>query len=219
MLGQVLATTTLPEVAARDHSIEMGIHPIPVNSRRTGPAAVAVADAVHVELEETAAHTRLSRSAHLLGPVVATAASEAIRSERTTAGFAVPQDERRPPSGNADRAAGSCSEVPLLPAMSPIPDEQAARYAPSWKLSAQAGHFVLDAGLKIAAVDAERCELRLGGTRYQRSPDEGLTSTTGEYPVTAPANCRGLRPSVASALGRRTEQPDSEGNQLGPTGA
>jgi hypothetical protein len=162
-----LATTTLAELAARDHSIEMGTYPIPDNSHRTGPVVVAVADAVHVELEETVARARLSRSAHLLGPVIEIAASEAIRSERRTAGLRVQRDERRPPSGNADQADRSCSEVSLLPARSPVPDEQGARYVSSWKLSAQAGHFVLDADLKIAAVDAERCELRLEGTWRQ----------------------------------------------------
>jgi hypothetical protein len=167
MLRQVLAATTLAEVAARDRSIEMGTYPIPVDSHRMGPAAVAVADAVHVELEETVARARLSRSAHLLGPVIDTAASEAIRFERRTAGPRIQRDEVRPPSGNPDQADGSCSEVFLLPAISPVPDEQGARYASSWKLSAQAGHFLLDADLKIAVVDAERCELRLEGTWRQ----------------------------------------------------
>ena len=167
MLRQVLATTTLAEVAARDRSIEMGTYPIPAESHRMGPTAVAVADAVHVELEETVARTRLSRSADLLGPVIEIAASEAIRSERRTAGLRVQRDERRPTSGNADQADGSCSEVSLLPAISPASDEQGARYASSWKLSAQAGHFVLDADLKIAAVDAKRSELRLEGTWRQ----------------------------------------------------
>ena len=141
MLRQVLATTTLAELAARDHSIEMGIYPIPVDSHRVGPAGVAVADAVHVELEETVARTRLSRSAHLLGPVIEIAASEAIRSERRTAGLRVQRDERRPPAGNADQAGRSCSEVSLLPAISPAPDEQGARCAvelealrPGWPL-------------------------------------------------------------------------------------
>jgi Rrf2 family protein len=165
ILSQLLATTTLPEVAARDHSIEMRIQPIPVDSHGMGPAAVA--DVVHVELDQTVAHTWLSRSAHLLGPVIDTAASEALRSERMTAGLSSQQDERRPPSGNADRADASCSEVCLLPAMSPMPDEQGARYASGWELSAQAGHFVLDADLKLAAVDAERRELRLEGTWRQ----------------------------------------------------
>ena len=198
MLRQMPATTTLAEVAARDHSIEMGIYPIPVDSHRMGPAAVAVADTVHVELEETVAHTRLSRSAHLLGPIIDTAASEAIRSERRTAGFRVQQDERRPPSGNADRADGSCSEVSLLPAISPIPDEQGARYAPSWKLSAQAGHFVLDANLKIAAVDAEHSELRLEGTWRQvpaMSPVGLKAPSSTVWPV---ARCA---PSFAGWLG------------------
>jgi hypothetical protein len=46
MLRQVLATTTLAEVAARDRSIEMGTYPIPADSHRMGAAAVAVADGV-----------------------------------------------------------------------------------------------------------------------------------------------------------------------------
>jgi len=103
----------------------------------------------------------------MLGPVIDTAASEAVRFERRTAGPRIQRDEVRPPSGNADQADGSCSEVSLLPAISPVPDEQGARYASSWKLSAQAGHFLLDADLKIAVVDAERCELRLEGTWRQ----------------------------------------------------
>jgi Rrf2 family protein len=166
-LRQVLATTTLAEVAARDHSIEMGTYPIPAESHRMGPAAVAVADAVHVELEETVARTRLSRSAHLLRPVIDAACSEAARSEPRTADFRVQQDEPGSSWGNPDRANGSRSEVSLLPAISSAPDKQGARYPLSWKLSAQGSDFVLDADMKLVAVDAERCELRLEGTWRQ----------------------------------------------------
>jgi Rrf2 family protein len=163
VLRQVLATTTLAELVARDHSIEMGTYPLPVESHRMGPAAVAVADVVHVELEETVARTRLSRSAHLLGPLVDAACREATRSERWTAGE---RDERRSPPGNGDRADRPCSEVSLLPATSQAPDEQ-RRYLLSWKLSAQGSDFVLDAGLEIAVIDAERSELRLEGSWRQ----------------------------------------------------
>jgi hypothetical protein len=207
MLRQVLATTTLAELTTRDRSIEIGAYPVPADSHRTGPVAVAVVDAVHVELEETVARTRLSRSAHLLGPVIDTAAGEAIRSERRTAGLRVQRDERRPPSGNADPADGSCSEVSLLPAISPVSDEQGARYPSSWKLSAQAGHFVLDADLKIAAVDAERCELRLEGT-WWRVP----AIATGELKVPqldhlARSTVRSFLRRLARMLESASEEP------------
>ena len=207
MLRQVLATTTLAELVARDHSIEMGTYPIPADSHRMGPAAVAVADAVHVELEETVARTRLSRSADLLGPVIDTAASEAIRSERKTAGLRVQRDERRLPSGNADQADRSCSEVSLLPAISPVPDAQGARYVSSWKLSAQAGHFVLDADLKIAAVDAERCELRLEGTWRQVPAMSPVGLKVPQLDHLARSTVRSFLRRLARTLESASEEP------------
>jgi len=166
VLRQVLATTTLAEVAARDHSIETGTYPIPADSHRMDPAAVAVADVVHVELEEAVARIRLSRSAHMLGPIVDAACSEATLSERRTAGVKAQRDEPHSPSGNANRPDRPCSEVSLLPATSPTSGEQ-RRYLLGWKLSAQGSGFVLDAALEIAAVDAERSELRLEGAWRQ----------------------------------------------------
>ncbi|MFZ2058841.1 MAG: Rrf2 family transcriptional regulator [Acidimicrobiales bacterium] len=166
VLRQVLATTTLAEVAARDHSIETGTYPIPADSHRIDPAAVAVADVVHVELEQAVARIRLSRSAHMLGPIVDAACSEAARSERRTTAVKVQRDERHPPSGNTDRPKGPCSEVALLPATSQTSGEQ-HRHLHGWKLSAQGNGFVLDAALEIAPVDAERSELRLEGTWRQ----------------------------------------------------
>jgi len=107
VLRQVLATTTLAEVAARDHSIETGTYPIPADSHRMDPAAVAVADVVHVELEEAVARIRLSRSAHMLGPIVDAACSEATLSERRTAGETNPTRHlamRTGPTGPAARS-------------------------------------------------------------------------------------------------------------------
>ncbi len=205
-LREVLAATTLAEVAARDRSIEMGTYPIPGGSHRMGPAAVAVADAVHVELEETAAHTRLSRSAHLLGPVVDAACSEATRSGWRNAGLRVQQDERGSSSGNPDRANGSHSEVALRPATSPASNEP-RRYVLSWKLSAQGSDFVLDADLALAAVDAERCELRLEGTWRQVPAMSPARLETSKLDQLARRTVRSFLRRLARMLESASEEP------------
>lgn len=167
VLRQVLATTTLAEVTARDHSIETGTYPIPADSHRTDPAAVAVADVVHVELEQAVARIRLSRSAHMLGAIVDEVCSEATRSEpRSAAAVKVQRDQHHSPSGSTDLPDGPCSEVSLVPATSQTSGDQ-HRHLHGWKLWAQASGFVLDAALEIAPVDAERSELRLEGTWRQ----------------------------------------------------
>jgi Rrf2 family protein len=171
-LREVLAATTLAEVAARDRSIEMGTYPIPGGSHRMGFAAVEVADAVHVELDETAARTRLSRSAHLLGPVVDAA----------------------------------CSEVALLPVTSPAPDEQ-RRYLLSWKFSAQGSDFVLDADLKLAAVDAERCELRLEGTWRQVPAMSPVRLEASKLDQLARCTVRSFLRRLARMLESASEEP------------
>ena len=207
VLRQVLATTTLAEVAARDHSIETGTYPIPADSHRMGPAAVAVADVVHVELEQAVARIRLSRSTHLLGPILDAACSEATRSERrTTAGVKVQRDERRSPSGSADRPDGPCSEVSLLPATSPTSGEQ-RRHLLDWKLLAQGGGFVLDAALEIVAVDAERSELRLEGTWRQVPAMPPVRLEARELDHLALRTVRSFLRRLAQTLESASEEP------------
>jgi hypothetical protein len=213
----VLATTTLAEVAARDHSIEMGTYPIPEGSHRMGPAAVAVADAVHVELKETVARIRLSRSAHLLRPVIDAACGEAARSEPRTAGLRVQQDEPGSSWGNPDRANGSRSEVSLLPAILPVPDEQGARYPLSWKLSAQGSDFVLDADLKIVAVDAERCELRLEGTWKQVPAMSPVWLKASQLDHLARGTVRSFLRRLARMLESASEEPVGTVRSARPT--
>ena len=205
-LREVLAATTLAEVAARDHSLEIGTYPIPEGSHRMGPAAVAVTDAVHVELEETAARTRLSRSAHRLGPVLDAACSEVTRSERRTAGLGVKKGERRSAWGNPYRANGSHSEVDLLPTTSPAPDEQ-RRYRLSWKLSAKGSDFVLDAGLELGAVDSERCELRLEGTWRQVAAMSPVRPEASRLDQRARRTVRSFLRRLARMLESASEEP------------
>jgi Rrf2 family protein len=185
VLRQVLATTTLAEVAARDHSIETGTYPIPADSHRMGPAAVAVADVVHVELEQAVARIRLSRSTHLLGPILDAACSEATRSERPD---------------------GPCSEVSLLPATSPTSGEQ-RRHLLDWKLLAQGGGFVLDAALEIVAVDAERSELRLEGTWRQVPAMPPVRLEARELDHLALRTVRSFLRRLAQTLESASEEP------------
>ena len=206
VLRQVLATTTLAEVAARDHSIETGTYPIPADSHRMDPAAVAVADVVHVELEEAVARIRLSRSAHMLGPIVDAACSEATLSERRTAGLGVKKGERRSAWGNPYRANGSHSEVDLLPTTSPAPDEQ-RRYRLSWKLSAKGSDFVLDAGLELGAVDSERCELRLEGTWRQVAAMSPVRPEASRLDQRARRTVRSFLRRLAQTLESASEEP------------
>ena len=205
-LREVLAATTLAEVAARDRSIEMGTYPIPGGSHRMGPAAVAGHGRRPRRAGGDAAHTRLSRSAHLLGPVVDAACSEATRSGWRNAGLRVQQDERGSSSGNPDRANGSHSEVALRPATSPASNGP-RRYVLSWKLSAQGSDFVLDADLALAAVDAERCELRLEGTWRQVPAMSPARLETSKLDQLARRTVRSFLRRLARMLESASEEP------------
>lgn len=68
-LRDLLAATTLAELAARDLAIEAGTYAVPVDAHRGNAATTAVADAVHVELGLAEVGRSLARAAPTLAGV------------------------------------------------------------------------------------------------------------------------------------------------------
>jgi Rrf2 family protein len=75
MLRDLLARTSLEQVAVRDAAIEAGTYATPADSHRRHQASVAVSDAVQVETSVAQAHLALARSARRLGALAETAIS------------------------------------------------------------------------------------------------------------------------------------------------
>jgi len=145
LLRDLLARTTLAELAERDRAIEEGTYAVPSDAHRSHPQAAKVTDAVHVELAEGELHAALSRLGARVGELLA-AAAEA-------------------PDAPVGRAVGSL--VPAAPARGPA--EARSRYLLGWELEAGGVESRFEADLFVDALDDERCELRVEGTWHHRS--------------------------------------------------
>jgi Rrf2 family protein len=67
VLRDLLARTTLDEVAQRDAAIEAGTYAIPASSHRSHPTALELADTAQVELGAAQAHAALARASDHAG--------------------------------------------------------------------------------------------------------------------------------------------------------
>ncbi|HET9060591.1 MAG TPA: Rrf2 family transcriptional regulator, partial [Acidimicrobiales bacterium] len=72
-LRQLLASTSLEEVAERDAAIESGTYAVPASSHRANPTAIEMTDTVQVELGAPSLHVALARECDRLGTVASTA--------------------------------------------------------------------------------------------------------------------------------------------------
>lgn len=155
-LRELLADTSLAEVAVRDAAIEAGTYQVPADSHRAHPLAVTVVDAVQVELAAPEVHAQLARAAAALGPLAARAVAEAIADE-------------------APLAAGlPAAEVSLVAIGEANPREspEDRRYLLVWRVPGPPGMSRLEAELSVGAIDPERSEVRVDGTwRQDARPD------------------------------------------------
>ncbi|HLI16503.1 MAG TPA: Rrf2 family transcriptional regulator [Acidimicrobiales bacterium] len=154
-LRELLARTSLAEVAARDTAITAGSYPVPDDSHRLHPSAYACSDHVQVELSFRDAQVALARVAGHLGSVLAGSLGAAA-------------DGKQPSRSARPRPAPV--EVSLAPVAADDPaTEDSARYLLAWRIGgARACRFEADA--TVAALDADRSELRVEGTWHDEYP-------------------------------------------------
>ena len=159
MLRDLLARTSLEQVAARDAAIEAGTYGAPADSHRRRQASVAVSDAVQVEISVAQAHLALARTARKLGSIAETAISAGEGAGEVTSGKQSPAQGRRgvdasiAPAGRATRQGGT----------------GASRYLLAWRAfgddGASSSHF--EADLLVSPIDSERSEVHAEGTWHQ----------------------------------------------------
>lgn len=155
-LRELLADTSLAEVADRDAAIEVGTYEAPADSRRAHPIAVTVVDVVQVELAAPEVHAQLARSASALGPLAARAVAEGMLDQGPSV------------------AHLSVTEVSLVPMgeANPNASSENRRYLLAWRVDGPTRMARLEAELSVGAIDPERSEVRVDGIwRQDANPD------------------------------------------------
>ena len=132
---EVLAQTSLAELAARDEAIEMGTY-APVSSHRRNPLKVEVSDLVFVERGVNIVSGSLSALGTRVGAVIL----QAIATDRPA--------ESSPPEIEAEMAA-----------IGPITKDPSRRFQLVWRLRGVDGDSHVEADLVVAEVDDERSQL------------------------------------------------------------
>jgi Rrf2 family protein len=208
MLRDLLARTSLAEMASRDAAIEAGNYPAPIDSHRLHRAAIDVSDVVQVELSTAEAHLALARSARRLGELVSAAVFEADAG--TDAGAAGSPAERR--------RAHPAVEATLAPVGEGAGSEETAeaRYLLAWRALGVRGEKSsrFEADLFLGALDAERSELRAEGTWYQE--DAGSAVGPAELDKKARRALRALLRSLAWELEGPARSPTPAGSPRTP---
>ena len=144
-LSDLLARTSLAEVAARDAALEAGLYDAPADAHRSHPVAIEVEDVVHVEL-----------AAESLDPALARQSS---RLNRLVAG-----DDAGPgPHGGARRSRRVRAECSLEP-VGHRPRGGAASYELAWRVLDGEAPGRFEGTLSVTALDPERSEIRVRGT-------------------------------------------------------
>ena len=154
-LRELLARTTLAELAVRDAAIEAGSYAVPVDAHRAHPVAVSVCDEVQVELGAIDVHAALAKIASRLAPLI-------VASSGKTAG-----GDAEVTSGHRGRKAPRV-EASLVPAGPVAADSAGANYLLAWQTVGSAAGSSLEADLSVLPVDPQRCELRVEGNWRQR---------------------------------------------------
>ena len=204
MLRDLLAATSLEQVAARDAAIEAGTYAAPADSHRRRQASVALSDAVQVEISVAQAHLALARSARKLGALAETAisagdgAGEVIAGKQSPAQGRLGVDASIAPAGRGARQGAT----------------GVSRYLLAWRAfgdgGANSSHF--EADLLVSPIDSERSEVRAEGTWHQ----DGTASTPGpaELESRAKRTLRAFLRSLASEL----EGPETPPGPTEPQG-
>lgn len=145
-LSDLLARTSLAEVAARDAALEAGLYEAPADAHRSHPVAVEIEDLVHVELAAEALAPALARQASRLSQLVVADDGAAVGGRGSG---------RRSP-----RARAECS---LEPRPGGAADDGAA-YELAWRVLEGDDRGRFEGTLSVTALDAERSEIRVHGT-------------------------------------------------------
>ena len=181
-LSELLAGTTLAEVAARDAEIEAGRYRVPADAHRSHARAVELSDLVHVELPASAAHGVLN----------------ARRNWSAALGAAVHEVGELELEGAASHPSplvADCSIDPLAVGDPALPEG----YLLAWRLSEPGGRSHFEGELSVEAVDAERCELAVSGAWHQEV-DDGTPLETVALETRARRVLRGLLRRVAREM-------------------
>ncbi|MHB2022191.1 MAG: RrF2 family transcriptional regulator [Mycobacteriales bacterium] len=154
-LRELLANTTLAELAERDAALDRGDYQVPADAHRSHPSSVDVTDAVQVELGQRAATTALAKIIPSLPKLLQTALAD-------TAGpaQAAGTGKRRVPPRRP--------EVSLSPTAQPAKEtpDGAERYLLAWRWPEEPAGW-LEAELSLAPLDPERCEITVKGSWHQ----------------------------------------------------
>jgi len=179
-LAELLAGTTLAEVAARDAAIEAGVYAVPPDAHRSHARAVELSDLVHVELEAAAVHQVLGVHRNWSAALGATVHNVGTLETTTSS----------PASLVAD-----CSIDQVTTDGTPTSDT----YVLAWRLSEPGGRSHFEGELHVEPVDAERCELSVTGVWHQLA-DDGTPPGADAFDVRARRVLRGVLRRVAQEV-------------------
>ncbi len=146
---ELLAETTLAELAERDREIEAGTYEVPRDSHRMAPLVLSLSDSVQIELGEQA----LGRALRAAGPRLDALAEQAARGYGPASPAAAPRAVLAP-------AVRSTTRRGRAPA--------ARRFELVVELPGLDGGARVEAGLEVRPVDVDRSELLLDGAFHQR---------------------------------------------------
>ncbi len=192
-LRELLAKTTLAEVAARDIAIEAGTYPVPADSHRSHPIAVDVADVVQVEVAAPDVRAALAR----LGPDLA----------QLVVDDSAPATGAQPPARSRRRSPVSV-EISLVPHATGVDVANGTRraqrqsstgYQLSWRFPSPEPTSWLEADLWVAPVDAERSEVRVEG-KWRRRFEAGAPLAADELDQRAHRAVRLFLRALARAI-------------------
>lgn len=189
-LAELLASTTLAEVAARDEAIESGAYAVPADAHRSHASSVELADMVHVELSAPALHAALA----------------ARRDWSTVVGAAVHDvgELVGPPGSRPSPLVADCSLDPVTASggIGAPPD-----YLLAWHLSETGGTSHFEGELSVEDLDAQRSELRVSGAWHQETND-GAPFSTDALEDRARRVLRGVLRRLTRALEEELDRPE-----------
>ncbi len=186
-LAELLAGTSLAELAARDAVIEAGEYPVPADAHRSYARAVTLSDLVQVELPAPVVQRVLGARRNW-----SAALGAAVHEVGELEGAA-----SRPPPLVAD-----CSIEPLAADGA----AGAVSYLLAWRLSEPGGRSHFEGELNVDPVDADRCEMTVSGTWHQDG-DDGTPATTQALGVRARRVLRGVLRRVAREVEESPQRP------------
>ncbi len=186
-LAELLAGTTLAEVAARDAAIEAGGYAVPPDAHRSHSRTVELSDLVHVELPATAVHDALGVHRNWSAALGATVHDVGMLDAATS-----------PPAP----LVADCSIDQVTPDGTSTP----RAYLLAWRLSEPGGRSHFEGELHVEAVDAERCELSVSGAWHQVA-DDATSPGAGSFDTRARRVLRGVLRRVAREVEEGASRP------------